>query len=46
MVKRRILEILRAPAFIAALADDGQSSQNRDARVRDLQDLLRESGVV
>lgn len=46
MVKRRIIEILRAPAFIAALADDGHSAQNRDARVRDLQDLLRESGVV
>jgi hypothetical protein len=46
MVKRRVFEILRAPAFIAALAADGGSGQNRDARVRDLQDLLRESGVV
>lgn len=46
MVRRRIYEILRAPAFIAALAADGDSSQTRDTRMRDLQHLLQESGVV
>jgi hypothetical protein len=46
LVRRRIYEILRAPAFLAALASDGKDRSVRDARMRDLQALLRESGVA
>jgi len=46
MVRHRVYETLRQPAFLAGLAADGGAGEDRESRMRNLQTLLRENGIT